>query len=383
MHKEVSLQARVYTMIFLLLFVTQTWAQSSVGVLAACTQEKCSPQSSSSVLAQFANQCAIESKALKCDELAKENSAQAALIRKCDVTGLCAQAEDNTATEEMKACLRGYTNSLIDTGIALKDMALGLGKQVDAAWENIKTNEKLRSEFVSQCNQSLDCKKDLVKDDPRYASLSDEELSKISATALYVQVRDRKAYLDSLHRSAPNLKPPEMHPKDNELSSEQKAKLADLSAIIKAKLKKEYQKFNCYNPKAQAEMACYAVGQVIDPTLLAGAAFKGARVLQAAGKAAIEGSEAARAIATAEKVGALSRSEFIAKYVDYNPTTVAQNEKFIALAEKGKDANAYFVNIENSQMKYLNDNLKDKNLVTSLTNYHKDLVLKSMEELQK
>ncbi|UYL09382.1 hypothetical protein B9G69_002195 [Bdellovibrio sp. SKB1291214] len=384
MHKEVCLQARVYIMIFLLLFVAQTWAQSSVGVLAACTQVKCSPQSSSSsVLTQFAHQCAIESKALKCDELAKENPAQAGLVRKCDVSGLCAQAEDNTATDEMKACLRGYTNSLIDTGIALKDMAMGLGKQIDAAWENIKNNEKLRSEFVSQCNQSLACKKDLVKEDPRYSSLSDEELSKISASALYVQVRDRKAYLDSIHRSVMTAKPPEMHPTDTELTTEQKSKLADLSVIIKAKLKKEYQKFNCYNPKAQAEMACYAVGQVIDPTLLAGAAFKGARAVKALGKVAEESSEVARTVAVAEKSAAVSRADFIKKYVDYNPTTVAQNEKFIELAEKGKEANAYFVNIENSQMKYLNDTLKDKNLVTSLTNYHKDLVLKRLEELKK
>ncbi|QLY26629.1 hypothetical protein [Bdellovibrio sp. KM01] len=369
---------RVLVLIFIILFGKHTSAVANVGVLAACTNVTCSSQSSSSsVLTQFANQCAIESKALKCDELALENSAHVGLIRKCGVSELCAQAEENTATEEIKSCLRGYTNSLIDTGVALKDMVVGLGNQIDAAWENIKTNEKLRSEFVSQCNQSLACKKDLVKDDPRYASMSDEELGRISATALFVQVQDRKAYLQSMHRSVPNSKPPEMHPKDNELTESQKAKLADLSAIIKAKLKKEYQKFNCYTSKAQAEMACYAVGQVIDPTLLAGAAFKGARAVKALSKMEALDAEAV-------KVSALAgRTEFIKKYVDYNPTTVAQNEKFIALAEKGKDANAYFVNIENSQMKYLNDNLKDKNLVTSLTNYHKDLVLKRMEELQK
>ncbi|WP_413294600.1 hypothetical protein ACLSU7_05750 [Bdellovibrio sp. HCB185ZH] len=377
---------RVFIIISILLFVTHSWAVSTVGVLAACTQEKCSPSSSSSVLAQFANQCAIESKALKCDELASENSAQAGLIRKCDVSQLCSQAEESTATEEMKSCVRGYTNSLIDTGVALKDMVVGFGNQIDATWENIKASEKLRSEFISQCNQSLACKKDLVKDDPRYASMSDQELGKISATALFVQVQDRKAYMQSMHRSVPNTKPPEMHPKDNELTESQKAKLADLSAIIKAKLKKEYQKFNCYTPNAQAEMACYAVGQVIDPTLLAGAAFKGARAIKALSKVEVLDAESAR-VAAAEKVVAsrhfTGRADFIKKYVEYNPTTVAQNEKFIALAEKGKDANAYFVNIENSQMKFLNDSLKDKNLVTSLTNFHKDLVLKRMEELQK
>ncbi|MEK2687712.1 hypothetical protein [Bdellovibrio sp. GT3] len=370
-------------MLFLLLFTSQSWAQSTVGVLSACMRENCSPQSSNSILSQFANQCAIESKALKCDELVKEDSKLAGLIRKCEVADLCAQAEGGTAFEETKACLRGYTNSLIDTGVAIKDMFVGVGSQIDAAWEKVKADEKLRSEFISQCNQSLACKKDLVKEDPRYASMPDEDLEKISATALFVQVQDRKAYLQSISRSVPNTKPPEAHSKDSEISAEQKAKLLDLAAVIKAKLKKEYHKFNCYKPEAQAEMACYAVGQVVDPLLLAGAAFKGARVLNAMGKANSEGSTVFLLLERLEKAAVVTRNGFITKYVDYNPTTVAQNEKFIALAEKGKDAKAYFVNIENSQMKYLNDTLKNKNLVTSLTNYHKELVLDRMKELQK
>ncbi|WP_413560659.1 hypothetical protein [Bdellovibrio sp. HCB209] len=377
------MQLYVYGLIFQFLFVSQTWASASVGVIAACSNINCTPQQKSDVLNQFSNQCEIENKILKCDELASEDANIKGLLRKCDVTGLCEQ-NSNLAQDQAVACLRGYKNSLIDLGIALKDMAVGVGTSIDQAWETIKANDKLRSEFMSQCNQSLECKRDLVKEDPRYASISDEELNKVSATALFVQVQDRKAYMQSMRRSVPNTKPPEMHPKDVELTAEQKAKLGNLSAIMLAKLKKEYQKFSCYSPKAQSEMACYAIGQVIDPTLLAGMAFKGARAVHAVGKLSedsLEAIEAANALSKSTALG--RRSEFTKRYLSYNPTTVAQNEKFIALAEKGKDANAYFINIENSQMKYLNDTLKDKNLVTSLTNYHKETVMKRIEELQK
>jgi hypothetical protein len=96
------------------------------------------------------------------------------------------------------------------------------------------------------------------------------------------------------------------------------------------------------------------------------------------------------AVAEVEKVGAavvkaevFSRTAFIDKYLKYNPTTVKQNEEWIAVAEKGVSSKSVFVDIENSQMKVLNDTLKDKNLVTSLTNYHKSLVVKKIEALKK
>ena len=45
--------------------------------------------------------------------------------------------------------------------------------------------------------------------------------------------------------------------------------------------------------------------------------------------------------------------------------------------------NTVFFDVENSQLKLLNDTLKEKNFVTSLTNYHKELTFKKMQELVK
>ncbi|WP_413586946.1 hypothetical protein [Bdellovibrio sp. HCB274] len=363
------------------MFSSVAWSEGGAGLSSICNNLGCTPQQKTNILAQLSNQCDIEFKILKCDELVKEDKNASKLMRRCDSQGLCSQIP--IGADQTVACLRGYANSLIDMGKDLKDMAVGMGNAIDQSWEQLKENKQQRLEFIAQCEKSLECKRDLSKGVPAYSAVKDEELAKISAAALFVEYESKKAYLQSIRRSVPNTRPPEAHPQDSEITTEQKAKLLNLAAVIKEKLKKEYQKFNCYKPEAQTEMACYAVGQVLDPTLLAGAAFKGARAAAVLGKEVTEGSKLMLGVEQAQKAKALTRNAFIQKYVDYNPTTVAQNEKFIALAEKGKSANAYFVNIENSQMKYLNDNLKNKNLVTSITNYHKELVLERFKALQK
>ncbi|WP_413578076.1 hypothetical protein ACLVWU_05980 [Bdellovibrio sp. HCB290] len=368
--------------ITVLLFTSVSMAGGDAGLLAICNNLGCTPQEKIQLLQQVSNQCEIEVKIYKCEELEKDATDEdRSKFRRCDPQKLCDQVAD--ANTQIGACLRGYRNSLIALGEDIKILAAGMGKAIDQSWEQAKENKKQRLQFIAQCEKSLECKRDLIKNVPSYSAATDEELSKISAAALFVEYESKKAYLQSIQRSVPNTRPPEAHPADNELTAEQKAKLLNLAAVIKENLKKEYQKYNCYSQEAQSEMACYAVGQVVDPLFLATATFKGARAALALGKEVSNGSKIMLRVEQLEKSSALTRNEFIKKYVDYNPTTVAQNEKFIALAEKGKEANAYFVNIENSQMKYLNDTIKNKNLVTSMTNYHKDLVLQRFKDLQK
>ncbi|WP_277579225.1 hypothetical protein [Bdellovibrio svalbardensis] len=358
----------------------------SAGITALCSQTKSCSSQQSDFVKNLVSTCEIEVKALDCEGLAKKYPEMQSSLRKCDFKSQCQQSEENLVGQDL-ACLRGYKNALVDTGIALKDMAVSLGDFVESSWDSFKSNIKKKNEFIRQCQKSIACKRDLVKDDHRYNRLSDEELGKLSASFLYVESQDMKAWKASLDR-APGRAPVRPPPRDDSLTPDQRHKMNDLMAMVGGQIKEQYHKFSCYKPLIQAEMACYAVGNVIDPTILFGAAFKGARLAVAAGKA-IKAEEALRVEGTAAKsfevmrAGRLTRENLIKDFLTYSPTSVADNEKWIALAEKGVNSKVRFLDVENSQLKTLNDTLKDKNLVTSLTNYHKKLLFEKIEVLKK
>lgn len=325
--------------------------------------------------------CQLEVKAQNCEQLAQEHPDWAPLMRKCDFKSQCAEQWD-LVKEKASACLRGYKNAMIDLGLSLKDMSVSLAGFVEDSWENFKKNNAQRTAFLKECNKTIVCKRDLVRDDHRYNTLSDQELAKLPATFLYVQAQDMKAYKASLDRVRPKPYVPisERARDDVTLTSEQNQKLQSLLNLAGDKIKEQYNRYSCYHAVAREELQCYALGTVIDPTLVAGYFVKGARLAGAAGRLGKE----LEATATAAKVSkVVTRAELTGKYLSYSPTTVVQNEKWIALAEKGADSKRLFLDVENSQMKYLNDSLKDKNLVTGLTNYHKEILFGKIAELEK
>ncbi|HWU44050.1 MAG TPA: hypothetical protein VN132_11450, partial [Bdellovibrio sp.] len=308
------------------------------------------------------------------------------LLKRCDFKSQCEENAAYLLAEEI-ACVRGYKNALIDSGVALKDMAVSIGQFVEKNWENLKQNVRLHENFIRQCDQSLACKRDLIKDDSRFNKISDEELQKISASFLYVQSRDMRAYTSSLARASSD----SLRKNGMSLAEEQHSKLQDMMNIAKEKMQEEYKKYSCYTSLAKTEMSCYAFGNVVDPTLVFGAAFKGARLAAATGKLA-EAAKAEEAVRTGDSIVAkvsqvrnrfLTREVLTKEFLSYSPTTVAENERWIALAEKGVDPHLRYLDVENSQLKSLNDVLKDKNLVTSLTNYHKKLLFDKIESLKK
>ena len=66
--------------------------------------------------------------------------------------------------------------------------------------------------------------------------------------------------------------------------------------------------------------------------------------------------------------------------VNYQATTPLQNRAWINLAKTAANNKTLFFDIENAAIKRLNDSLGDKNLVTSLTNLHKNLVKQDVDE---
>jgi hypothetical protein len=149
--------------------------------------------------------------------------------------------------------------------------------------------------------------------------------------------------------------------------AEKNKNIAELWAAAELAVKDKYHQYACYRPEAQQELACYVFASVLDPTIVLG---KGLRLAKAA--------KLIKALER-EKVGiltkALSREEFTKAYLYYSPTSKEQNLAWMSLAEKSSSSkNIKFFDVENSVMKDLNDTVKNKNLVTSLTNYHKALL---------
>lgn len=68
-------------------------------------------------------------------------------------------------------------------------------------------------------------------------------------------------------------------------------------------------------------------------------------------------------------VAEVRRDEYISRLVGRQNTTVEQRRAFAELAFKAEPkGGTVFLDIQNSKMKYMNDHLKDKNLVTAITN---------------
>ncbi|MFS4460584.1 hypothetical protein [Bdellovibrio sp. HCB2-146] len=358
-------------------------------------QLKCSPQLAQKFdLAKIS--CESEVQSLGCAELAEKNPELAPLMRKCDGDSLCRQEQDymkieagSITTNKDKACLRGYKNSLIDAGVALKDMSLSLKDLVADSWEKVKTNSQERAAFLKECNKSLLCKRDLVKDDHRYNNLSDEKLEHYTADFLYVESRDMKAYKSSLERVRhPAYVPISQRPQDDlDMPVEARFKLSQLAAIAKEKIKNQYTKYACYHPLAREEMECYAIGMVLDPTLAVGYFAKAGRAAVAA-RSLIRTEEAAAYARSGEAgVQALraqktARQAFVNRYMSYSPTSRQENINWISAAKNGASPKTVFVDVENSVMKKLNDTVQDKNLVTSLTNYQKELFFDKIKTLE-
>ncbi len=73
-------------------------------------------------------------------------------------------------------------------------------------------------------------------------------------------------------------------------------------------------------------------------------------------------------------------SIYIKRFISQSPTTPEQNAKWIQRARS--DQSGLFLDVENAALKRLNDTLGDKNLVTALTNHHKEILFRKLDILQ-
>lgn len=295
-------------------------------MVTALCQKKIDCNQWPGLLKQTLSLCEVSKKSYRCDEFVRQNPEYAKLIRNCDSKSYCTQNIEAQQGLE-SACWKGYKNAVIDLGISIKDTAVSLADFIDQAWERNK-----KTSFT------------------RYG-------------ASPVQAQKQ------------------------ELNANQKSRLAQMTDAAIAAIEKTNIKYNCLTPLVQAEMRCYALGTVFDPTLIVGYAAKivrGSRLAAELSEGARLNSEIALKSSVLQASGQAGRLELVRKYLYFSPTTEAQNKKFMTLAlDENSTKNIKFVNFENAEMTNLNQTFLNKNLVTSFTNYHKDLIFSKMEILKK
>jgi hypothetical protein len=294
------------------------------------------------------NFCDIRKNVHKCDDLAKAHPELSDSIISCDAKKFCEQQAGSPLNESRK-CLAGLYDGITDVFIVA-------GKAIGKSWEETQKDVQKRTLAAKACDLSLQCKRNLVKDMPGYNSLSDKQLMAYPAFALMTEA----AYARPKKTSYTFMS-----------SAEVQSKMLDLWRMAGMQVEEKYHQYSCYTPEALAELRCYVFGQFVDPTVVGGKLLKL--------------SKARRIVAAMMNDGkSLLASGFIRKNLYYSPTKTAENVEWITLAAKTEPGTGVkFFDVENSVMKDLNDTLKDKNLVTSLTNYHKRLLSEKTEALMK
>lgn len=338
------------------------------------------------------NACEIEYQSNKCQELEK-NPDLKGFLKKCDYAGYCDSQNEQNENSQFLKCLVAY-------GEPTREMIGFVTESLDKYFAHIASDTEKRNKFIQDCT-SIECKRSLVVNDPRYNKLTDQQIEKLSAAFLFVQKEDMARHMNSLERNkyTPTLslyeraEKIEAYQKNQEklnskkISDKENAELKALKEMAQAQLKKLDQKWSCYNSEARLEMACYAVGNVIDPSLLVGGLstkLTHIRKLRLA-QAATETTDVAQKIKSTSRISKIANNVDLAnQYLHYSPTSIAQNEKWIATASSKNifTSKSKFLDVENSLLKTLNDTLKDKNLVTSLTNLHKDILFEKIAELE-
>ncbi|MCM2282689.1 MAG: hypothetical protein NDI61_12675, partial [Bdellovibrionaceae bacterium] len=161
--------------------------------------------------------------------------------------------------------------------------------------------------------------------------------------------------------------------------------------------------WQCYEPERAQELFCMEVAAfVVDPMAVLPAGNLALKAVAKAGLRRITRTAATSEVAVNSRVarqrvdegaevgGArvtdLTRSEarqrYNAQHLHKQFTTEVQNEVWISAAQAIRPkAGRRFLDVENAVMKALNDRLRDKNFVTSLTNRQKEILLGKIQKL--
>lgn len=238
--------------------------------------------------------------------------------------------------------------------------------------------------FFSSCG--MPCKREWAYQMPKYRNLTnleiDRAIEKIPPVELYHQLLYDIRAEDRLEQSMAAINyDPVRDPRAGQKSQSKREMSVDLDPAFEAAKKlisTNYEKLQvCINPEKMTEFLAYRTyASVLTPDAVVGASI--AKNINSFLK--VE----RKTQASTSGLRRLEHDLAIEANLDRSFTTVEQNRTFIKAAQDVTPEKGWkFLVSENSVLKKLNDSIQDKDLVTSLTNKHKELFLEQIENLKK
>lgn len=159
----------------------------------------------------------------------------------------------------------------------------------------------------------------------------------------------------------------------------------ELSEKVISSLEEKGLKLTCLDYKMRTEMMCYAGADILSIGMGFGLLAKLPAISNlSVSTAAKFGFIERRKGSSVPHSSSLSRDEIKTKLLHAEYTSEMDNAYWmIQAAQPIKNANRVFIEVENAKLKELNDTIVDKDLVTSMTNFHKQLLLDEFDILKK
>lgn len=330
--------------------------------------------------------CETDLKASHCDELGKQSDGTydeeiRKKIKSCEPAVLGRNSVKSMA-DIVRSCRAGAGDAW-DYLTVWDDFQTWVNKAYDATVEYgksvpsriAKTNKELRG-----CD--IACKRRHARDFPEYQKMTDAELEKVSAVTIEHRASYREAMLQQLEQANRALKfDPLRDPRvlaaqaQRDKEADTTTKAASIYQTGRAAAETAFQKLQCYSAEVQAEMTCYGIFLVLDPTIAFGLALKSPILFKLLAKSASGVNVAASSLTTV-------RDAFVSKNLGKQVTTAQQNAKWLKIAETtAAGEGVLFLEVENSSLKKLNDSTKDKNLITSFNNLNNEILFKNVDDV--
>lgn len=210
--------------------------------------------------------CELVTKSQFCIDLEKNEPEFLGKLKKCTPEKFC---EDYLIenSDLLKNCTQGYLE--------------GTGEAVHHLLESLKEP----SRFASECEPNINCKKELVQNNPKYAQMSDTDLNKFSAAFLIVEKNNfdyitstyqrQNLRISSLYDQA--VKAERANSNRKNISTED-ANAQTLFSITKSWLEKKKARLECLDKQTQAEMICWGAAYIANPATVASLGLKGFRM---------------------------------------------------------------------------------------------------------
>lgn len=366
--------------LFCLFFIQTVKAQLVTDLVSprfwkAITECKiCNPKQST-YIQQKKNACEMDLKIYECQAFATKYPEIKDNIKVCDENQICQESLFQSSLETF-GCVKGFGENIYDFVSIIGDIT--------------KPSQKNIREM---CLKHPDCSKELLAFENDYqTSLRKIKEQKVTSfRSFYEQANNPE--LTKLTSMSTILIPQNIYKKyfPGEFEGFKLPTKAEINKFIEETADKQFRSYDCFNTKARAQLMCYWFFSVVDPFValkllkvdkglakLIQVAFKDRRI-----QGAVESEEELKYFKVIEKKITRSpqRQAFVDKHLNIQASTYQERLEFMKLVDAPKSKNRIFVDFENSQLKYLNDSLKDKDFITSVDNYANKLMSDKIQKL--